>query len=246
MFVHGLLGFACLGFTGNRICYFRGIERRLEASGFSVHFPALPPAGSVAERAGTLARYMAGVESERIHIVAHSMGGLDARHYIHRLDPERRVQALVTVGTPHHGTPLASWVLEGRGRFARFLRRLTLPAVCELTPSACERFNSLTPDRPDVCYQSFAGSRPTSEMPPWFRAWARMLDERAGANDSQVPVASARWGRFRGTLRADHLELVGWSLAPPAAAAGRPFDHMTLYREIAASLTAADGRGASV
>lgn len=241
MFVHGLLGFACLGFTGNRICYFRGIERRLQASGFALHFPALPPTGLIAERAAALAHYMAGVENQRIYIVAHSMGGLDARHFIHRLDTERRVQGLVTVGTPHHGTPIAAWVLEGRGPLARLLRRLTLPAVRELTPSACERFNGLTPDRPDVRYQSFAGSRPTSEMPPWFRPWTRLLEGQAGANDSQVPVASARWGQFRGTVRADHLELVGWSLAPSGAETARPFDHVALYGGIAASLAAAGG-----
>ena len=41
------------------------------------------------------------------HVVGHSMGGLVARHYIQRHGGDRRVKSLVTLGTPHHGTPTA-------------------------------------------------------------------------------------------------------------------------------------------
>jgi triacylglycerol esterase/lipase EstA (alpha/beta hydrolase family) len=45
-------------------------------------------------------------EVDRVDIVAHSLGGLVARHYIEALGGDRRVRRLLTIGTPHHGT---SW-----------------------------------------------------------------------------------------------------------------------------------------
>jgi hypothetical protein len=40
-------------------------------------------------------------------IVGHSKGGLVAAYYVKRLGGWRRTRAVVTLGTPHHGTPLA-------------------------------------------------------------------------------------------------------------------------------------------
>src|SRR5205814_7016482 len=50
---------------------------------------------------------------ERIHVVGHSLGGLIARYYVQRLGGDRRVDVLVTLGTPHAGIPAArllSWL----------------------------------------------------------------------------------------------------------------------------------------
>lgn len=50
---------------------------------------------------------------ERIHVVAHSLGGIIARYYVTRLDGDERVHTLVTLGSPHHGT-LAAHLLPTR------------------------------------------------------------------------------------------------------------------------------------
>jgi triacylglycerol lipase len=63
-------------------------------------------------------------------------------------------------------------------------------------------------------------------MPLISRTQTRVLQREAGDNDSQVSVASATWGEFRGIVRADHLELVGWSLGLPKRGIQRPFDHV--------------------
>ena len=44
---------------------------------------------------------------ERVHVVGHSLGGLIARYYVQRQGGDRRVESLVTLGTPHHGSILA-------------------------------------------------------------------------------------------------------------------------------------------
>jgi pimeloyl-ACP methyl ester carboxylesterase len=40
-------------------------------------------------------------------IVGHSKGGLVAAYYVKKLGGWRRTRAVVTLGTPHHGTPVA-------------------------------------------------------------------------------------------------------------------------------------------
>ncbi|HEX5566022.1 MAG TPA: alpha/beta fold hydrolase [Streptomyces sp.] len=44
----------------------------------------------------------------RIDVVGHSLGGLIARYYVQRTGGDARVRTLVTLGTPHSGTRLAT------------------------------------------------------------------------------------------------------------------------------------------
>ena len=44
---------------------------------------------------------------ERIHVVAHSLGGIIGRYYVTRLGGDERVHTLVTLGAPHGGTLMA-------------------------------------------------------------------------------------------------------------------------------------------
>lgn len=55
---------------------------------------------------------------EQVDIVAHSMGGLVARHYIEQLGGAGRVRTLVTIATPHRGT---SWARVALGHARRDL-----------------------------------------------------------------------------------------------------------------------------
>jgi triacylglycerol lipase len=44
---------------------------------------------------------------DRVHVVAHSLGGVVARHYVQRQGGDARVHTLVTLGAPHGGTSAA-------------------------------------------------------------------------------------------------------------------------------------------
>jgi pimeloyl-ACP methyl ester carboxylesterase len=66
-------------------------------------------------------RKRAGMRRSKIYLVAHSAGGLVARHYVQILGGSHYCEALITLATPHHGT----WVAA-----LGFLTHLFLKARC--------------------------------------------------------------------------------------------------------------------
>lgn len=228
--LHGFLGFSHRG----PIDYFRGVKAALREIHISPLIPEVPSAGTIAERAEALARKLFNSDAPAFALVGHSMGGLDARYLITHLDPDRRIKSLLTVSTPHHGSPLATWMLESHGPIPAWFRYIGRPALDELTPAACATVP--IPDRPDVDYASYASCRRLYELPFWLRPYGRVIPED---NDGMVPVSSSKWGKFRGIMRADHLELIGWSLALPSSRSARPFDHLRFWTRAATEAIAA-------
>jgi triacylglycerol lipase len=86
------------------------------------------------ELAGAVDELRARSGSERIAVVAHSMGGLALRYYLTHLGGQAAVHTAVFVATPHRGTWLA-WLAWGAGggemrprsRFLRELEERQLP-----------------------------------------------------------------------------------------------------------------------
>jgi len=64
----------------------------------------------------------------RVDVVAHSMGGLIAREYIGTLDGGSSVDQLITLGTPHDGSPKSYLIWEG-GDFGVKLRDFLLEKI---------------------------------------------------------------------------------------------------------------------
>lgn len=80
------------------------------------------------------------VKGGRVDIVAHSLGGLIARFYLQQLGGDRRVDRLVTLATPHHGTHASAYVpsalvrqLAPESPFLLHLNALPPPAVDALS-----------------------------------------------------------------------------------------------------------------
>jgi predicted alpha/beta hydrolase family esterase len=75
-----------------------------------------PPYGDIEDFADQLAAKVQEVctqtAASRVALVCHSMGGLVARAYLRRYGPGR-VERIITIGTPHHGSMLA-WMYFGR------------------------------------------------------------------------------------------------------------------------------------
>ena len=239
VFVHGFLGCGRLPLID--VAFFRGADALMAGIGAPSLMPSLPRGGGVESRAAALARALEKSDARRLVLIGHSMGGLDSRLVAARMDPGRRIKAVVSLGTPHRGSPLADAALAGKGALAAYAKlRGWRPALADLSRAGAARFNDAVRDRPDVRYVSYAGIRPAAETPLWARRFQRLIAAEDGDNDGQVSVASARWGDFRRTVRADHWELIGWNLGLARPAVARPYPHIELLK--AAVL---DGLGAA-
>lgn len=139
--IPGFLGFANLG----QITYFGHVRRilatKLAAAGLDphIHIVHTPPTASLPRRAARLAATIAATAGDGgpLHLIGHSSGGLDARLFTApevalptSLDVERlaaRVRSVITIATPHHGTPLASFFTTLRGQ--QLLQLLSLLTI---------------------------------------------------------------------------------------------------------------------
>jgi len=215
--------------------YFKGIKPLLEANGFIASHPNQAFSGSVDLRAGQLAARVNEVieqtSAPQVHIIAHSMGGLDARHMIVDKGMAHRVATLTTIGTPHHGSPVAD-KLTGPGgalllQMLENVFHLDVDGVADLTTTACEAFNRRAENseaRNSVVYQTYSSSENLTDVfAPLVPGWI-IVREAEGKNDGLVSVRSQRWVRElvasdgkRKTVAqnefpfpADHLNEVGW------------------------------------
>ncbi len=162
--VPGFFGFTSLG----AVNYFHRVSATLdEALRNREHKRArifecpTQPTGSIRTRADRLLETIletGGLEADEIHLVGHSTGGLDVRLLVTpgvRLRPGdveervgRKIRSVITISTPHFGTPLANYftTLHGRnllylltllatttgGRYSLFLAARTLSRIAHL------------------------------------------------------------------------------------------------------------------
>jgi pimeloyl-ACP methyl ester carboxylesterase len=99
---HGYLGFG----TSGPLNYFNNVARILAQLGAKdVYATDVPPKGSISDRASKLAEQIRGhVPNGKAHVIAHSMGGLDARFLIGNANGGELIATLITLGTPFRGT----------------------------------------------------------------------------------------------------------------------------------------------
>jgi triacylglycerol lipase len=210
--VHGMGSFSV-----GPVDYFYRVPQLYRALGASVVVPELSMFASVESRAAALQQQLDAVPGPLI-LLAHSQGGLDARWLVSKLGYAGRVRAVVTIATPHHGSPVADLALglvpgpvQSAVDAIVGVLGWSLEGAREVTVQNMEQvFNPGVPDMPGVAYWSYSGhAAPLGIGAGWLHApllatWT-FLEADAGANDGMVPEASAHWGRFMGQLPADHM-----------------------------------------
>jgi triacylglycerol lipase len=141
----------------------------------------VPPFDTPMARAKELAKFvddaLAETKAEKVNIIAHSMGGLDARVLVSGMGYGDRVASVTTISSPHHGTYVADVALklvpDGpvtdalNGLAGLYGRTFTDRALAEQTnvrgaleaisEAGAESFNAKYPNDPRVHYYSFAG-----------------------------------------------------------------------------------------
>lgn len=213
--VHGI-GFRDLRYFN----YWGRIPKELTRNGAVVYYGHQEAWGTIEDNAVCIKEKMEQVMKEnncdKVNIIAHSKGGLDARYLISRLGMAKQVASLTTVSTPHLGSELinvlnrlpdkmyrmiASWFDR---TFSRFGDRNPdcYHASKQLAPSFCQEFNEQTPNRPSVYYQSYASVMKHTSSDSLL-AVPHLIMDLTGAkqNDGLVTEGSAKWGEFKGTFR---------------------------------------------
>jgi triacylglycerol lipase len=211
VFCHGMLATSTIRMRlPEELNCFAPLKPFLQERACRALFPEVLPTGGVVERAKQLREQIVRYTDEPVNLVAHSMGGLDARYLITHLGMAERVRSLTTICTPHRGTYLADWVLTNyRNRFPLLMAfealGVNVDGFRDCRPAVCREFNERTPDMAGVHYFSFGGTVPVSRVSPALRRCWHVLATHEGPNDGMVSLQSARWGEYLGTVHADHF-----------------------------------------
>ncbi len=260
--VHGILGFR----EKFGIEYFRGVAEHFQEKGLKVIAPILDPTQGIEFRGGQLRDQINGAftsntldRTQRTHIIAHSMGGLDSRWMLSPANQngiQSPIRSLTTISTPHLGSPIAD-LIDSPEKWSSFsalpfglsknplepvLNSLgvSLDGLRNLTTQFCQKFSATFVDNPSMAYFSVAGAgRPSfPETSKALLLLHKYISALTGeANDGLVTLTSAKWGAFDpNTWPCDHALEVGNNLdnllIPPA------FPWLAKYDQIVANVAA--------
>ncbi len=199
---HGFFGFESFAGADFASYFYRVRERLAEEGETAVFTPAVDPFNDSAHRGAQLLAHVEAIVRAsgrgKVILLAHSQGGLDAR-YVASVRPDL-VAAVITISTPHRGTPVAEDVLWAVDR--RLLRPIVdavgqifgrplyeaagvdtslVAALRQLSPEGARRFAERYPDAEEVRYYSLAGRSDRSEGGDACRA------------DGPTPAFVRRW-----------------------------------------------------
>ncbi|GAC1464765.1 MAG: hypothetical protein NVSMB9_03790 [Isosphaeraceae bacterium] len=219
---HGLFGFRRIGIGRLTLTsYFRGIPDHLRQSGNRVLVTRVPSIAGVKLRARALGEQIEhAFPGQAVHLIGHSMGGLDARQLL--ADPEwaGRILSVTTVGTPHLGSALADCARQRVGAAYRILRTLRIEhrGFLDVTRRAALAVNRNGAPPPRFPCFSVAGD-PTIEQVCWpLQPFYNILADLEGPNDGLVSVVSAHgFGTPLPDWPVDHFRQLNWlspSLGP--------------------------------
>lgn len=221
LLLHGL---GCHDYSPFR--YFGRIPETLRAHGAVVYLGGQEASATTEHNALQLrARLLAILRRERcekVNIIAHSKGGLEARYLISTLQMAQHVASLTTVSTPHHGLRSvdnwaekehllrmvsnvvdAAWYLTG-DRASDFAS-----VVKSLRTGDMTAFNEANPNDSRVFYQSWAAALRGAQEDRILSITGKFFQRADGENDGLVAAASAKWGEFRGVVaQTSHRDVV--------------------------------------
>ena len=177
---HGYLGFGVLG----PVEYFNGVADALTSLGATqIYSVSVPPKGSLAERSAALAEQIrANVPNGKVHLIAHSMGGLDARYLISHGNGSDLVASLATLGSPFRGT-FAADVAADPLRLKEIPAANLLKAIASLGVEGAAQFPQAVGAQlkfgVDALREAWgrAGSSNSSNLSAYFRGLLAMKNE---------------------------------------------------------------------
>ena len=203
----------------------------LRTKGMKAFAPNIVPYATIEVRAAAwgkiIARILKSQQEKKLHIVAHSMAGLDIRYALHRLDLSPHVASFITIASPHHGSPLANLALETPDfirdtmiKMTDYLGSKTYPeidsnalgALHQLSPEyVTETFNKECPWNspvPQYCITASCGLGTGIPIGAALNVFNHYIFDREGENDGFVSCKSATFGPVLTHTDLSHYEQI--------------------------------------
>ena len=191
LLVHGI-GFRDLKYFN----YWGRIPRELQRNGAAVHYGHQQAWGTIEDNAAAIREKILEIQREtgceKVNIIAHSKGGLDARCLITRLGMGEAVASLTTISTPHRGSEL----LDLLGKLPDGLYR----KICGMVDAAFRRVGDVRrPARqlPELRHRHEKSAERPAAQHPLFPAPVRAGPQRRPRVYRLCQVGGVR----RGTLQ---------------------------------------------
>ncbi len=188
----------------------------LRNHGIKAFAPNIVPYATIEVRAAAwgkiIARILKELPEKKLHVVAHSMAGLDMRYALRRLDLDPYIASLITLCSPHQGSPLANLALETPDLLRDTIIKMTdffgsktypkidsnaLGALHQLTPEyVTTEFNPNCPWEHDIPVYSITASCGLGTGVPIgasLNVFNRYIFECEGENDGFVSLKSAEF-----------------------------------------------------
>ncbi|NFG62842.1 MULTISPECIES: triacylglycerol lipase [unclassified Clostridium] len=155
---------------------------------------------------------------EKVNIIAHSKGGLDARYMVSKLDMKDFVASLTMISSPHGGCKFVDIACKIPNRIYKFIAKLFdkyyrilgdknpdfYTASRQFSTYHSKKFNEEVKDVDKVYYQSYA-SVVKNVFSDYVVAIPYILVKLTeGENDGLVAIDSAKWGEFKGVLKSKY------------------------------------------
>ena len=253
LLVHGL------GFRDYRRPYYWGrIPKKLEEAGCKVFFGNTDSNGEISANGENLARRIDEIlretGAEKVNIIAHSKGGLDARYAISACGCADRVATLTTFSTPHRGSrtidrllqlPAPAWsAVASLVNALAFLlgdRHPDFITVCrQFSTEYMAAFNAQYPLPNGLPCRSYGARMKAARSDIFMALQHRLVTKYDGENDGIVGVWSAEFGSsftlltgetLRGVSHIDEIDLRRRALRKNAAE-GHVGDITDIYRTL--------------
>lgn len=213
---------------------FGRIEKILNKGGYGAYTAKTDGFGSIENNAEQLKEFINGVlmktGAEKVNIIAHSKGGLDAKYMIQSLEMEGAVASLTTLCTPHKGSQVATKIY----RLPKFIKKFIAfwinfwyrifgdkkpdsLTVCKQLQSVSEIECDTLNFSEKVYCQSYSTVLKRSRddfimgIPLMFsKHWEK------SSSDGLVSVEASKFGEYKGNVSEDsisHSEIAGFAVS---------------------------------
>ena len=212
---------------------FGRIEKELKKNGYKVYTANTDGFGSIETNAEQLRKHIREIlsneKTDKVNIIAHSKGGLDAKYMMQNLETDNVVASLTTLCTPHKGSPMASYILKYPEPLLKF--------IAFWVNFWYKIFGDKQPDALKVCKQLKVQSMTENDAvdfksPAYCQSFSTTMDKSrddfimsipllishkmaTDSSDGLVSVESSKFGEYRGNCissSVSHSQIVDFAV----------------------------------